>query len=112
MMEARMSGIIGGALDQSSWIASGIDGIDYAVLRAEEGGHHAIFVRMKAGTHGPAHTHPGGEELYIVAGEVSVGGRRLKQGAYLYTPPGATHDVDAHADSVLFVSLPQRAVFL
>jgi quercetin dioxygenase-like cupin family protein len=107
-----MSGIVGGTLQASEWKPSGIDGIDYAVLRPQESGGYTIFVRMAKGTHGAAHTHPGGEELYVVSGDVTVGGRRLAAGSYLYTPPGAAHDLDAHADSVLFVSLPQGAVFL
>lgn len=107
-----MGEIVVGALEKSRWIASGVEGIDYAVLRAQEQGGHSIFVRMAKGTHGPTHAHPGGEELYVIAGEVTCGGQRLKAGDYLYTPPGASHDIDAHADSVLFVSLPERVVFL
>ena len=106
-----MGKVVTGGLEQSHWIATGIAGIDYAVLREENGGA-TIFVRMAKGTHGPMHLHPAGEELYVVAGEVTCGGQRLKAGDYLYTPPGASHDIDAHADSTLFVSLPQRAVFL
>lgn len=106
-----MGEVVAGALDKSRWIESGVDGIAYAVLREAEGGA-TIFVRMAKGTHGGEHMHPGGEELYVISGEVTVGDRRLSGGDYLYTPPGASHAVDAHADSLLFVSVPKRVVFL
>ena len=106
-----MSGIVSGALQASEWKFSGTDGIDYAVVRPQDSGGYTIFVRMAKGTHGAEHTHPGGEELYVISGEVSVGGRRLAAGAYLYTPPGLSHDIDAHTDSVLLVSLPKGAVY-
>ena len=106
-----MSGIISGGLSESDWIRTETAGVDYAVLRREPGAHATVFVRMAAGTHGAEHGHPGGEELFVVSGDVTVGGRRLRTGDYLYTPPGLSHDIDAHADSVLFVSLPKSAVF-
>ncbi len=82
------------------------------MLRSQEDGGATIFLRFAKGTHGPAHTHPGGEELYVVTGDITIGGKRLKAGDYLFTPPGAAHDADAHEDTVLFVSLPQGPVFL
>jgi quercetin dioxygenase-like cupin family protein len=109
--EVTMVEVIAGALDASRWIATGVAGIEYAMLREAEGGA-TIFVRMAKGTHGGEHVHPAGEELYVIAGDVTVGDKRLKAGAYLYTPPGASHAIDAHADSLLFVSLPKRVVFL
>ncbi len=106
-----MSGIVSGALQASEWRPSGTDGIDYAVLRPQESGGYTIFVRMAKGTHGAEHAHPGGEELYVISGDVTVGDHRLAAGAYLYTPPGRAHAIDAHADSVLLVSLPKGAAY-
>jgi quercetin dioxygenase-like cupin family protein len=47
-----------------------------------------------------------------VSGDITIGDRRVKAGDYLYTPPGAAHDADAHDDTVLLLSLPQLPVFL
>jgi quercetin dioxygenase-like cupin family protein len=107
-----MSEVIEGGLSGSNWISTETRGIDYAVLRPQPGGGATIFLRFAKGTHGAEHTHPGGEELYVVAGDITIGGKRLKGGDYLYTPPGLAHAADAHEETVLLVSLPQLPVFL
>lgn len=107
-----MSEVIEGRLADSAWVATETKGLDYAVLRPQPGGGATIFLRFAKGVHGAAHTHPGGEELYVVAGDITIGGKRLKSGDYLYTPPGAAHAADAHEETVLLVSLPQLPVFL
>ena len=53
-----------------------------------------------------------GEELFVFSGDITIGGRRLKAGDYLYTPPGAAHDAVAHEETVLFMNLPKPPVFL
>ena len=46
------------------------------------------------------------------AGDVTIGGRRLKTGDYLYTPPNEAHDAVAHAETVLLLHAPKLPVFL
>ena len=106
-----MSEVIAGGLAASTWVATEARGIDYALLRPQPGGGATIFLRFAKGTHGAEHTHPGGEELYVVAGDITIGGKHLKAGDYLYTPPGMAHAADAHEETVLLVSLPQLPVF-
>jgi quercetin dioxygenase-like cupin family protein len=111
-MEAVMTEVIAGGLSGSSWVSTDEPGIDYAVLRPQPDGGATIFLRFAKGTHGPEHTHPGGEELYVVSGDITIGGRRLRAGDYLYTPPGPSHDADAHEDTVMLVSLPKLPEFV
>jgi quercetin dioxygenase-like cupin family protein len=94
------------------WAPAGATGLDYSVLRPHPEGGATIFLRFQAGTVGAAHTHPGGEELFVVSGDITVGGRRLKTGDYLYTPPDGIHEAVAHAETVLLLSLPKAPVFL
>ena len=105
-----MSEIVFGTLGGSTWTET--KGLDYSVLRPQNGGGATIFLRFAKGTRGAAHTHPGGEELFVVSGDITIGDRRVKAGDYLYTPPGAAHDAEAHDDTVLLLSLPQLPVFL
>ena len=107
-----MGDIIAKTLQKSEWLHTPTNGVDYVELRQQEGGGSTIFLRFAKGTHGRAHTHPGGEDLYVVSGDITIGGKRLKAGDYLYTPPGIAHDADAHEETVLFVSLPKAPVFL
>jgi quercetin dioxygenase-like cupin family protein len=106
------SEVIFGALAASQWLPTETKGLDYAVLRAHETGGATIFLRFARGTHGAQHTHPGGEELFVVSGDISIGGKRIKAGDYLYTPPDASHDALAHDDTVLLLNLPKLPVFI
>jgi len=107
-----MNAIIASSLAASTWVATETSGIDYAVLRPHAGGGATIFLRFAKGSVGAPHTHPGGEELYVISGDISIGGRRVTAGDYLYTPPDAAHDAVAHADTVLLLTLPKLPVFL
>ena len=52
------------------------------------------------------HTHPGGEETYVVSGRLRVGKQELTAGDYLWTPPGVSHDNEAHEEALFLVVLP------
>ena len=54
-----------------------------------------MLVRMDPGTHYPAHRHGGGEECYVIAGDLSVGERRLTAGDYQFSPDGSIHPIQA-----------------
>ena len=107
-----MGEVIAKTLQTGEWQHTPTSGVDYVELRQQEGGGSTIFLRFAKGTHGRAHTHPGGEDIYVVTGDITIGGKRLKAGDYLYTPPGIAHDADAHEETVLFVSLPKAPIFL
>jgi quercetin dioxygenase-like cupin family protein len=112
LKDREMSDVTYGSLGDAEWINTGTPGLDYAGLRRHANGEGAsIFLRFAAGAIGADHSHPEGEELYVVSGDITIGGRRLKPGDYLYTPPGASHEAVAHTDSVLFLSFPKPPVF-
>lgn len=52
------------------------------------------------------HDHPGGEEVYVIYGRAVVGEVIVNTGAYLWTPPHGTHDLQAEEETLLFVSSP------
>jgi quercetin dioxygenase-like cupin family protein len=94
------------------WLPSDKPGLDYSPLRPHASGGATFFLRFAAGAVGAAHTHPGGEELFVVSGDITVGGRRLRAGDYLYTPPDGVHDAVAHEETVLLLHTPKLPVFL
>ena len=64
-----------------------------------------------AGTRSGWHTHPGGEELFVLQGRCAVGGKELAQGDYLHTSPGEAHELVAHEHTFVLVVLPQLPVY-
>jgi quercetin dioxygenase-like cupin family protein len=94
------------------WTPTETPGLDYAVMRPNETGGATILLRFEKGVVGAAHTHPGGEELFVVSGDITVGEERLGPGDYLWTPPGGVHEALAHEPTILLLQLPKPPVFL
>ena len=106
-----MTEVLQKAWNDKDWKPTPTPGLELSLLREQESGGATFFLRFAKGTMGARHTHPGGEELFVVSGSITIGGRRLGTGDYLYTPPGAAHDAQAHEDTVLFMNLPKMPVF-
>jgi quercetin dioxygenase-like cupin family protein len=83
------------------------EGAEISLLRSHETGGVTTIARFFAGSSGKWHSHPGGEELYVISGRLRVGDIELSAGDYLFTPPGAAHEVFAHEEAVLLLVLPQ-----
>jgi anti-sigma factor RsiW len=49
----------------------------------------SMLVRLAPGARYPAHTHAGGEELYLLDGELWIDEKKLVRGDYNYGAPGA-----------------------
>jgi quercetin dioxygenase-like cupin family protein len=96
---------------ERQWTHTGEKGLEYAVLRPHPSGGATILLHWAKGAHARYHRHPGGEEVYVVSGDVTIGGNRMKTGDFLYTPPGPSHDGLAHEDTILLVNLPQLPVY-
>jgi quercetin dioxygenase-like cupin family protein len=82
------------------------EGSEIALLRNHESGGVTTLTRFFRGARGHYHIHPGGEELFVISGRLRVGSVELSAGDYLFTPPGAGHDVFAHEDCLLLLVLP------
>ncbi|GAB3348056.1 hypothetical protein GCM10027566_03070 [Arachidicoccus ginsenosidivorans] len=68
----------------------------------------SILLRFDAGAAYPYHNHPGGEELYVISGEVDIAGAHLVSGDYLYTPPGFKHLVSSGPGCILLLIVPEE----
>ncbi len=86
------------------WVKTPYEGVSICVLHHNnvEGG--AAFLRLEAGARFPVHSHPGGEEAYVIRGSVAMGGEILRAGDFMWTPPGGVHDMTATVRSLVFVS--------
>jgi quercetin dioxygenase-like cupin family protein len=107
MTEPGMSRLVVRSSERE-WRALPAAGASVKVLRADkETGESTFLVRFEAGTRFPAHNHPGGEEVYVLEGELLVGRDRLSAGDYLYTPPNGTHAVSTERGCLFLVTLPR-----
>ena len=99
-------------LEDRQWVPTDTAGLDFAVMRQNGTGGGTLLLRFGEGVVGAPHTHPEGEELYVLSGDITIGEHRLKAGDYLYTPPDGVHEALAHTPSLLLLQLPKLPVFL
>jgi quercetin dioxygenase-like cupin family protein len=92
----------------SEWRAAQAPGVFIQILRSDKaGGASSFLLKLDAGAQVPAHDHPGGEELFVLAGDFQVGDDILRAGDYLYTPPNAVHSASSEGGCLVLVMLPQ-----
>lgn len=90
------------------------DGVHVKPLRRDPATGRAptILLRFEPGASYPNHSHPAGEEAYILEGEVRFGPTQLNAGDYLYTPPGGTHSVFSRTGCTVLLVIPEEVVIL
>jgi quercetin dioxygenase-like cupin family protein len=103
--------------DQIEWkplAESGASGVFVKVLRFDKETRRAptILLKFEAGATYPAHDHPGGEEVFVLEGDLKLGKDHLYAGDYLYTSPNGKHAVRSETGCVVLVSVPEEVVIL
>lgn len=71
-----------------------------------------IILKFDPGARYPAHTHPAGEEIFVIEGTVQVGKDFLTAGDYLYTAPNNIHAVYSKNGCILLLSVPEQVIIL
>jgi len=91
------------------WVTSRADGVSRVHLErvAEESGHVTSFVRFEPGSYFPQHSHPNGEEIFVLEGVFSDENGDYPAGSYLRNPPGSFHQPFTKEGCKLFVKLEQ-----
>lgn len=97
---------------EQQWIKSPADGVSRMPLEreAEESGHTTSFVKFEPDSFFPHHSHPQGEEIYVLEGVFSDENGDYPAGTYLRNPPGSTHKPFTKKGCTLFVKLEQFQV--
>lgn len=95
--------------EQLEWVASPADGISRVPLErmSAESGHKTSFVRFSPDSYFPEHTHPLGEEIFVLDGVFSDQYGDYPAGSYLRNPPGSSHRPFTKEGCTLFVKLDQ-----
>jgi quercetin dioxygenase-like cupin family protein len=92
----------------------GVSGVFVKVLRFDKETRRAptILLKFAAGATYPAHDHPGGEEVFVIEGDLKLGKDHLYAGDYLFTPANGKHAVRSEKGCVVLVSVPEEVVIL
>lgn len=85
------------------------EGVTLTPLKMEAGAG-TFLMRYQPGSRSPAHTHPDGEEIYVVSGTGRLNELPIKAGDFIYTPPGEAHVLYAETEVVIHVTLPGPVV--
>lgn len=88
----------------------GVSGISVKVLQFDQAARRAptFLLKFAAGACYPAHNHPGGEEIFVLEGDLKLGKDHLHAGDYLYTAPGNVHAVRSVGGCVALIKTPQE----
>lgn len=91
------------------WVASPMPGVDRRMLDriGDEVARATSIVRYAPGSQFSPHTHGGGEELLVLAGEFSDEFGDFPAGAYIRNPPTSRHTPRSGPGCVLLVKLWQ-----
>ncbi|MFV9615418.1 MAG: cupin domain-containing protein [Gammaproteobacteria bacterium] len=95
--------------EDQEWETSPADGVSRVHLErvAEESGHVSSFVKFEPGSYFPQHTHPNGEEIFVLDGVFSDENGDYPAGTYIRNPPGSMHKPFTKEGCKLFVKLEQ-----
>ncbi len=67
-----------------------------------------ILLKFDAGATYPLYNHPGGEEIFVLEGDIKLGNDELKAGDFLYTAINNKHRVSTKNGCVVLVKVPQE----
>ena len=92
----------------------GVSGVFLKVLRFDKETRRAptILLKFDPGATYPAHNHPGGEEVFVLEGDLKLGKDHLYTGDYLYTSPNGRHAVRSEGGCVVLVNVPEEVEIL
>ena len=95
--------------EDQEWIVSQADGVSRVHLErvAEESDHTTSFVKFEPNSYFPRHSHPQGEEIFVLEGVFSDEMGDYPVGTYIRNPPGSSHKPFTKEGCKLFVKLEQ-----
>jgi quercetin dioxygenase-like cupin family protein len=97
-------------------IESGVDtgGLSVMPLRVDQATGRAptFLLRFEPGAKYPYHSHPAGEELFVLSGSCVIEAATLEEGDYLYSPPASRHSVRTDTGCTLLFQVPEEIVIL
>lgn len=87
-------------------------GVSYKTLRKGDDGSLTLLLRFEPKAGYPAHRHPGGEEYFVLEGELQDLGKTWPAGSYIWHPPGSAHRPASAGGATVLVILPNAIEFV
>ncbi len=95
--------------DDLPWRCAPTRGVSYKSLRYDpETKAGAVMIHMCPNTTYPRNIMHGGAEMFVLDGDVVVGGVALRRGCYTYVAAGCESEPRTTGGCVLFVTFPGR----
>ncbi len=107
-----MAGEMGIDYRQVDWEPGRGPGIYRKMLRGNREKEYTSLLKLEPNTRFPKHLHPAGEELVVLEGRIQIEGNWYESGCYVYTPPGAIHDVVSDTGATMLLRMPAPAEIL
>ena len=102
----RQAGLLISRPSEMDWQSGAVAGVLSKPLFVDESrGYATALVRMTAGTRYPSHRHKDVEELYLLEGDLNVGGIPMRPGDYCRAEPESVHGEVFTQTGALFVVL-------
>lgn len=92
----------------AAWEPWSMDGVEVVPL-AERPDEQVLLMRLQPGTALPTHNHPGGEEFFVLEGELADQNGRYPRGTWLRNPPGSSHSVRSDRGCTIWLKLGHLA---
>jgi anti-sigma factor ChrR (cupin superfamily) len=90
--------------NRASWQSGALSGVEWLTLYEEDGYPETMrLVRLAPGAETPRHDHPGGEEIFVIDGDLNDGNGRYRAGSWVRYPPGSSHQVHTEGGCTLYV---------
>lgn len=100
------------SIDWKPLVEDNVDtrGIFYKVLHYNEKQQRpsSFILKFEKGASYPLHNHPGGEEAFILEGEVYFNELKLVKGDYLFTPKNFKHSVKSETGCQILFIVPEE----
>ena len=92
--------------DTTGWIDLPVPGASVKLLslNAKEG-YAIVMGKLAPGARYPAHTHIGPEEVYVVSGDLKIGGDYLGAGDFHHAAAGSTHDINFSENGCIIIAV-------
>ena len=87
---------------QASWLPGPASGLEVMPLH-QFGTEHVALVKWQPGSRFVNHSHPGGEEIFVLSGTFADEHGTYEAGTWLRNPPGSTHSPYSDGGCVIFV---------
>ncbi len=101
----RQAGLLISRPAEMEWQSGAVAGVLSKPLFVDESrGYASALVRMTAGTRYPSHRHKDVEELFLLEGDLNVGGIPMRPGDYCRAEPESVHgEVFTHTGALFVV---------